>query len=190
MLKAGTLLKKPLIQVNTGTIIGHVEDLLLDPEQDRIVALITTTGGWLREAEIIPWEELVAIGDVLLIRPDVRPVSVAKRDDYKALMDRKLHVSGTTVVDTKGEKVGTVKELIIDAHGRLEGFMVSQGLFSGKEFIAARNVEGIGSDALVIKPSDLREAPPEIAPATLPPEQIDAIVSGQKPMPEEPPREQ
>ncbi len=159
MLKAGDLLRKQLIQSSTGNIIGHVEDLLLDIDHDRLVAFITTSPRWLREAHVVPWSTVRVIGDVILVQADVEPTPISEFPEWKALLGRKIRVSGTTVVSDDGQRIGTVGELLIDTSGAVKGYMITHGfLGSERHFVAAADIEALGSDALIIRRNSLRDS--------------------------------
>jgi uncharacterized protein YrrD len=162
MRKAADLLKKLIVQIDTGNIIGNVADLLIDPEEDRLVAVLTVTARWLREPALIPWEQIVvSTGDVILVQPGTEPILATASPRLQHLLERKIHVSGTTVLTKSGAKVGTVGELMINDHGQILGYVVSSGfLGSERQFVAAENVEALGADALIILEGSTRDVLP------------------------------
>ncbi|MBA3469580.1 MAG: PRC-barrel domain-containing protein [Herpetosiphonaceae bacterium] len=152
MRKAADLLKKLIVQVDTGNIIGNVVDLLIDPDESRLVAVLTVTPRWLREPALIPWEQIiVSSGDVILVQADTEPIHASAKPRLQQLLERKIHVSGTPVLTRSGAKVGTVGALMINDHGQILGYVVNSGfLGSERQFVAAESVEALGADALII----------------------------------------
>ena len=159
MRRAGELIKKQIVQIDTGNIVGHVEDLLLDPDAQQLAALITTTARWLREAWVLPWASIqVSTGDVILVQPGAEPAPIHDYPQLEALSLRKIHVSGTTVVTASGKKVGSIAEVMIDPHGVIVGYAVGLGMFHAeKQFVAAAAVEVLGTDTVIIKDASLRD---------------------------------
>ncbi len=153
MRKAADLIKKQIVQIDTGNVIGNVVDLLIDPDEQRLAAVLTVTPRWLRESALVPWEQIVvASGDVILVLPGTEPIPASAKPRLRELLERKIHVSGTPVLSKSGAKVGSVGELMIDDQGRIQGYVVSSGfLGSERQFVAAENVEAVGADALIIR---------------------------------------
>ena len=153
MRKAADLIKKQIVQIDTGNIIGNVVDLLIDPDEHRLAAVLTVTPRWLREPALVPWEQIVvASGDVILVRPGTEPIHASAKPRLQELLERKIHVSGTPVLTKSGAKAGSVGELMIDDQGQIQGYVVSSGfLGSERQFVAAENVEALGADALIIR---------------------------------------
>ncbi|HEY1012258.1 MAG TPA: PRC-barrel domain-containing protein, partial [Herpetosiphonaceae bacterium] len=168
MRKAADLLKKLIVQIDTGDIVGKVEDLLLDPEQDRLAALITMSGRWMREAALIPWEGIVVCtGDVILVRPGTEPQPASALPPLQQLLERNIHVSGTRVLTASGDKVGTVGEMLIDGEGRIKGYTISRGFLGAeRQFVAAEDVEAIGADALIVRDDAARDTLDDEPPAS------------------------
>lgn len=166
MRKAADLIKKQIVQVDTGNIIGSVADLLLDPEKDRLVAVLTVTARWLREPALIPWEQIiVSTGDVILVHPGTEPVHASINPRLQELLERNIHVSGTPVLTRSGAKIGSVGELLIDDQGRIKGYVINSGfLGSERQFVAAENVEALGSDALIIHEGSVSDTLPTSEP--------------------------
>ncbi len=162
MRKAADLLKKLIVQVDTGNIIGNVVDLLIDPDENRLVAVLTVTPRWLREPALIPWEQIVvSTGDVILVQAGTEPIHASAMPQFQQLLRRKIHVSGTPVLTRSGAKIGTVGALMINDHGQILGYVVNSGfLGSERQFVAAESVEALGADALIILEGSARDALP------------------------------
>ncbi|HNW04844.1 MAG TPA: YlmC/YmxH family sporulation protein [Oscillospiraceae bacterium] len=77
-IRMGELRMKEVINLNDGASLGYIEDMLIDTESEKVMALII--GGRLRlfgllgreEEILIGWEKVESIGqDTILIRSDV-----------------------------------------------------------------------------------------------------------------------
>jgi uncharacterized protein YrrD len=159
MRKAADLIKKQLVQVDSGNIVGSIADLLIDPEAGRLAAVVTTTGRW-RETTLIPWDQIVvSTGDVVLIAAGVEPQPASAVPRLQALLERKIHHSGTPVLTEKGTRVGTVGELLIDSAGAIQAYTINRG-FLGSErlFVTVAGVASIGADALLVHEESLQDS--------------------------------
>lgn len=151
MRKSNELIGKSIVAQGTGERLATVYDVVVDQAVQHVVALLIESGGWLRDARVVPWNRIVSIGDVILVRSDA-PVIITARD--AAITDQVAHparVTGTTVVTDGGEKLGTVGDLFIDDEGRVLGFEVKQGFLSlaGRAFLPAAQVQTVGQDAVI-----------------------------------------
>ena len=177
MRKAADLIKKQLVQLDTGNIVGSIADLLIDPEAGRLAAVVATTGRW-RETTVIPWEQIVvSTGDVVLIAAGVEPQPASAVPRLQALLERKIHLSGTPVLTEKGSRVGTVGELLIDSDGAIQAYTINRG-FLGSErlFVAVAGVVSIGADALLVHEESLQDSMEPTAEGTRAEEMKHAIV--------------
>lgn len=77
-IRMGELRMKEVINLNDGASLGYIEDMLIDTENEKVLALVI--GGRLRlfgllgreEEILIGWEKVESIGqDTVLIRSDV-----------------------------------------------------------------------------------------------------------------------
>ncbi|HLR80286.1 MAG TPA: YlmC/YmxH family sporulation protein [Bacillota bacterium] len=74
MIKLSELQIKEIIVINSGSRLGHISDLEIDPDEGRIIALIVHSrdkkGGLFGKPDelLIYWEQIVTIGaDVILV---------------------------------------------------------------------------------------------------------------------------
>ncbi|HYF61964.1 MAG TPA: PRC-barrel domain-containing protein, partial [Herpetosiphonaceae bacterium] len=129
------------------------------PEAGRLAAVVVTTGRW-RETTVIPWERIVvSTGDVVLVAAGVEPQLASAIPPLQALLERKIHLSGTPVLSEKGSRLGTIGELLIDPGGAIVAYTVNRG-FLGSErlFVAVEGVVSIGADAILVREESVQDS--------------------------------
>ena len=151
MRKANELIGKTIVQQGSGDRIATVYDVVVDDEVRRVVALLIQTGGWLRDARVVPWTRITGIGDVILVGGDAPVIVKASDTEIADQVKQNVRISGTAIVTDGGERIGTVGDLFIDDDGRVLGYEVKQGLLSlaGRKFLPVGEVQAIGQDAVI-----------------------------------------
>jgi sporulation protein YlmC with PRC-barrel domain len=115
---------KSIISISNGQTIGTVNDILIDPKNLIISAIVTSKGSILsREIDAIPADEIKVWGkDVILVSgADV----IHKKDEIPDL-DKWLSISsqikGREVFSLDGIRVGEINDLVVDMEGNLVSF--------------------------------------------------------------------
>ena len=159
MRKAADLIKKQIVQVDTGNIVGNVADLLLDLDAGRLAAVVTMAGRW-RETTLIAWEQIVvSTGDVILVKPGVEPQAASATPHFQVLLERNIHLHGTPVLTDKGEKIGSLGEMLIDDAGFIKAYTVNRGfLGSERHFVPTSGIISVGADAILIHEGSVRDS--------------------------------
>ena len=159
MRKAADLIKKQIVQVDTGNIVGNVADLLLDLDAGRLAAVVTMAGRW-RETTLIAWEQiLVSTGDVILVKPGIEPQAASATPHFQVLLERNIHLHGTPVLTDKGEKIGSLGEMLIDDAGHIQAYTVNRGfLGSERHFVPTSGIISVGADAILIHEGSVRDS--------------------------------
>ena len=157
MRKSKELIGKTIVQQETGDKLAIVYDLIFDAEARNVLALVIETGGWFRDARIVPWSRVTGIGDVILIRGDTPAVVKASDSEVAGLMSQDPRITGVTIVSDTGEKVGTVGDLLINDAGEVQGYEVKQGRIplAGHKFLPIDQVQAVGPDAVIAVTTDL-----------------------------------
>lgn len=157
--RAADLIKRHIVQIDTGLIVGHVEDLIIDPDLQRIMALVTVSPLWKREATVLHWDEVrVASGDVILVTAGAEPQPISVHPELQALVDRGIRLNGTTVIAESGVRYGSIHDVMLDEDGSIIGYILSYGfLGTDRRYVAASAIKAIGPDAVVALDGSLRE---------------------------------
>ena len=153
-----------VVDVTGGTKLGSIGDLVVSPDNGRIVAL-TLTGGMLSGSS-----SYVAIEDVHAIGPDaitvegenaVRPDSEMP-DGIRAARDASRHLVGKKVVTENGTLLGTVSDYLVDETAyRVTGLTLGGGLLSSEDALSADRIVSLGPDAIIATDSETEEQDPD-----------------------------
>ena len=157
MRKSKELIGKTIVHQETGDKVAIVYDVIFDAEARNVLALLIETGGWFRDARIVPWSRVTSISDVILVRGDSPVVVKASESEVAGQIAQDPHITGVTIVSDTGEKVGTVGDLLINDRGEVQGYEVKQGVISlaGHKFLPVNQVQAVGPDAVIAPTADL-----------------------------------
>jgi uncharacterized protein YrrD len=143
-----------VMDVTGGNRLGSVEDVVVSPDNGRILAL-TLAGGMLGGSH-----SFVGIDDVRTIGADAVTVTgdnVARRDtemseELRGAYDASRSLVGKKVVTESGTLVGTVSDFLIDESARrVTGLSVAgSGLLAAEDAISADRVVSVGPDAVIV----------------------------------------
>jgi uncharacterized protein YrrD len=158
---------KKIVSVTNGEIIGEVVDVLVDPEQRYVAALVTSKGNlFRRETQMLARDDITVIGKhvILSTRPDVvrNSEDFSTSEKWVAVSD---HLRGNDVVTNDGTRVGRLQDIIIDAQGQIVGYSLSNVSVSGPiadtKQIPASSVMSFGKDVVIVDPAVIhtREQP-------------------------------
>lgn len=150
---------KKIVSVTNGEIIGEVVDVLVDPQARRVAALVTSRGNlFRRETQMLANEDISVIGKHVILsnRPDVvrNSEDIAGRDHWIAVSD---HLRGNDVVTSDGTRIGRLQDIIVDPHGEIVGYALSnitvEGPIADNKQIPANSIQSFGKDAVIVDPS-------------------------------------
>lgn len=158
MRKTKDLIGKGIVNQATGEQIATVTDIVLDNDARHVVALLTDSGGWFRDAKVVVWNTVNSIGDVIVVRGGTTEIIASSNPELAYLLEVKTPMTGTTIISHNGERIGTVGDLFIDDAGNVVGYEVRQGLIndlSGRKFLPVENVAAVGKDAIIATSAEL-----------------------------------
>lgn len=142
-----------VVDVTGGKKVGSVGDLVISPENGRLVALTLGGGMMGGEGSYIAIEDVRAIGqDAITIEGEnvVRP-SEEMPDGVRAARDASRGLAGKKVVTENGSLLGTVSDYLIDETAmRVSGLTIGGGLLSNEDAISADRVVSLGPDAIIV----------------------------------------
>lgn len=159
MRRAKDLIGKAIVHQATGERLASAYDLVFTPDTRNVSAIVVDSGGWFRDAKVVPWSAIASIGDVIMVQGDtpiiVASTSAALRED----LQHDERITGAPIVTTTGERIGTIGDLFINDRGNVVGYEVKQGFVSdlgGRKFLAAENVQSVGKDAIISTTTELQ----------------------------------
>jgi uncharacterized protein YrrD len=158
-IKATDIIGLKIISLQNGKELGQVKDLVYDPDEIKMTALIVEEGGIFSEAKLIPFNEIRNIGDDAVIIESANKIKKISEIDSKISQIAKAntYITNTKVLTNNGIELGTVSDLLLDPTTGIVGQMeISQGMIkdvrSGKKYIDISQIETIGKDIIIVKP--------------------------------------
>lgn len=164
---------RSIVSVTNGQIVARVEEILIDPANRQVAAVITSKGSLLKREpgiEVIPGDEVQVWGrDVILVK---RPEVIVKKDTlpgHESWLTVSNQIKGHDVVGTDGTRIGQINDVIIDGAGQLIGYSLARVFIRGpvaqSKRIAAKATRALGGDVLLVEPTEIVEASEAVEPA-------------------------
>ena len=158
MRKTSSLIGKSIVHQESGDRLASVHDIIFSDDAQHALAMLVNTGGWFREAQLIPWKHVSSIGDVVIVQGELPLVVNAVDSDVVEEWKHDVRLSGTAIITDGGERIGTVGDLFIEDDGTVVGYEVKQGFMnsSGRKFLPIEQVKVIGKDAVLAGSDELQ----------------------------------
>ncbi len=163
MYTVNSLFGKPVIAQDSGEQIATIKDVVLDQPPSRVLAVLIDTGGWMQSARVVRWEQVVSLGDVLLVRGAPPYAKIGDDPEMSALSKQSHQITGTTIMSVDGSQIGTVGDLFIETDGRIVGYEVKKGFFQdlrGRALLPVVQVRSVGADAVIVDNPELETPTP------------------------------
>ena len=85
MRKGKRLIDRPILSLADGVRVGAVKDVILGPENDQVIGLLTDEGGLLSSAHFVPLGEVQSFGkDAIVVRSTDSVLPADRAPDIKA----------------------------------------------------------------------------------------------------------
>jgi uncharacterized protein YrrD len=157
MRKGKTVMGQGVYSLDDGVKIDSVKDLLINDENDAIVALLVDEGGLMASSKVIP------IGNVYRFGPSAVMVSsssvLIEADDderVRSILDRDATLLDRAVLTYDGDDLGKISDMYFDERsGEIHGFEVSGGrigdVLRGTSYLTLKDIEVVGPDAVITR---------------------------------------
>jgi uncharacterized protein YrrD len=158
VLKGKSVIGKEILSLEDGVKVDKVNDLVLDPAGQRVLALVVSTGGFMSSSKVVPLEEVASFGKDAVVTRSVASVVTASEDPALAgLVDGQDRIRGKRVYTSTGEEQGSIADIYFDEQsGYIVGYEVSGGMFGdaakGTSYLATDEITTIGGDVIYIRP--------------------------------------
>lgn len=150
-----------IISNSNGQIIGRVEDLLVDMNTLQVAAIVTFTGNLLdSNIKAIPRKDIELWGEDVILTTGVEVIfEQNKLDDSGNWASVLNNIKGKDVLNTKGERIAVLNDVVIDSEGQIVGYDLSKVFIEGpvekSKRIHRRTTHTMGADALIIDTENL-----------------------------------
>jgi uncharacterized protein YrrD len=153
--RGSDLVGKPIITFDSGRRLARVQDLLVDPERNQVLALLIDAGAVFTSAKVIPFGHIKSIGENAVIVPKRDVVyNVSRIPELKKVFDGRT-IKGMRVYSENGDRLGSVGDMILDDHsGEVLYYEVSGGAIGdamkGKRTIVPSEILNMGALVLYV----------------------------------------
>ncbi|MGI6120101.1 MAG: PRC-barrel domain-containing protein [Desulfosporosinus sp.] len=137
----------PVLDLKSGRLIGWVQDLVLDNDQEEVVGILLEGGRFFSSEKGIPRKAIVTVGkDAVTVCDKI--VEELKGTRWSDKVGNEVYTQG-------GDARGTIEDVFLDDHvEKMVGFEVSDGLFAdllhGRRTILRPHVIVDGKDILIV----------------------------------------
>lgn len=152
---------RSIVNIENGERIGHVSNLLFDPESLRVVGLVSNRGNMgglgnllTRDTETFPASAVEVWGkDVILVHTPERMIEEGSPEREK-WVDLTAQLKDRYVVSVDGTRVGQVGDVILDKNGQIVAYSLNQvyveGPLAESKRIPAGATHSLGKDVLIV----------------------------------------
>jgi len=170
MIKANSVLGKPMLSRADGEKLGSVKDVIVGKDRTRVVALLLSEGGFFSKPTVVPLENVVNFGKDAVVITDSQ--AVVKADHVPAVaqaLEIDQNLTGRKVFSEQGDHYGKLADIYFDEKtGDILGVDVTgvgEGSAAKKtNFIERENIVSFGADALVISAAGASKLSEQVAP--------------------------
>ena len=150
-----------IISATDGQVIGKVEDVYIDLNNLHVAAIATSTGGLLTsKVEAIPRMDIKVWGEDVILAEDPNVIKEGKSilgfEEWESISNQ---IKSKDVLNTKGEKIAELNDVVIDSKANIVGYDLSNVLIDGpvaeSKRINVNATKSLGPDALIIDMSNL-----------------------------------
>ncbi len=148
---AGDIIGLPVMTLDSGVTIAHVEDMLVDPSRRQVLAIVVQEKAFARPMRAIPFGRIAANGVDALLVPNAKVTMEVDRDPVLRSLDNAHRVQGATVMTDTGRIVGKVADMLIDDHtGEIKSYELVAGPDNENHSLPADAVVSLGRDVLYV----------------------------------------
>ena len=105
-----------IISISDGTQVGVVKDIVINPQMKSLDFMIIDQAADYFGAKVIAFTDILGLGEFAVTISDPEVIQdVAQNIEAQNLLKQDIRVLGTKVLTKKGQLIGEVKEILIDA---------------------------------------------------------------------------
>lgn len=154
-MKSRELIGRLIVTVSHGEIVGKVKDVLIDPQDWTIAALVLPSRVFSKDTIIIPRHSVHVFGkDVILVKSN----ETMRRDDTLSNVASMVAVSGEMkgrpIATEKGLRVGILDDVIVDETGKVVAYGLAKVFVKGplaeSKEIPFHVTRSVGPDLIIV----------------------------------------
>ena len=150
-----------IISTTNGRILGKVEDLLINMKDLKVAGVVTSKGGLLdSKIEAIQRKDVQVWGEDVILVSDPEVIYPQDNiDGFEAWASAADQIKGKEVLNTDGEKIAELDDVVVDSIGHIVGYDLSKVFIEGpvkeSKRIHVNATQALGIDALIINTANL-----------------------------------
>jgi uncharacterized protein YrrD len=158
LLRGNDIIGKPVMVQGADQQFDPVQDVIFDPEVNRLLGFVVDRRGRSSEALIALWEGVQIIGsDVIQLSSAKSVIPAMYAPPIKQMMEQENILNRVKVITTGGQELGKLVDVYFDVQtGQIEGYEVSGGLvtdlLSGHSFMPVSLVIEVNQDVALVNP--------------------------------------
>lgn len=139
-----------------GAAVGRVKEVIIDPDEKRLLALAVDMGGWYHDIRVIPAGKISTVGDdIIMVDEKQAAVVVPNLPKIVEQMKNPCNIIGARVISEDGRNLGKVEGFYLERDsGAISRLELSGGMFgkiwAGKISLGAEHIVTLGSEAVVV----------------------------------------
>jgi uncharacterized protein YrrD len=192
MRKVNDLYGMQVINQSTGEKVASIRDVVLGEDARRIVALVVGDGMWASDERVVRWDTVMSVGDFVIVQGAAPFAAAADDPEIGELREQANRITGTMVVTSTGERLGSIGDMFFNNRGEIIGYSIKQGMMGGSDdpFLPADQVQVVGKDAIIATSGELTtmknvDLSDDVPQEPIPSELREHVVGGRRePMPD------
>ncbi|MBS4024410.1 MAG: PRC-barrel domain-containing protein [Clostridia bacterium] len=151
-LRSKELIGLPVISLEEGQQLGVVRELVIDREEACVAAIVISPKGFLKESRVIPYTKVQSVGSHAVTVAKATHVDKSLSQQLTKLTSRSL--DDTRIITDKGNALGTVDDVIINAESGKIAFLeingnLLEGILKKQATLSTEFIKTIGKDVIV-----------------------------------------
>lgn len=158
ILKGKDVIGLQIVTLEKGKILGNVNEIIFDPQNNQVKALLVDAGGWFTNARIILYEDVNKIGKDAVIVESENIIKNASevQERITRILKGDNYLTTNKVVTEDGAEIGNVSDIFFDEpSGKVLELEVSQGtaenIKSGKKRVKVSDIIKVGEDVTIVR---------------------------------------
>jgi len=154
MKQSSEIIGLPVVSITEAKELGTIKELLINPAEGSIAAVVLDDGQWYYGAKLILFNDLEGIGEyAATVKNSSVIIPIAAAADLEALLVANVKVIGSKVLTSSGRIQGKVTEFYINDAGKIANCEVV-GADGGTISVPAQNIYTFGKEVLVVADID------------------------------------
>jgi uncharacterized protein YrrD len=160
LIKGRDLIGLKVISLENGKLINKVDEIVYDPKENNVKALVVDQGGWFADTKIVLYQDIKSIGQdaVVIDSEDVIKKASDVQENITHIVKDDNYLTTNRVMTENGTDLGQVSDVVFDKeNGHVVELEITQGtvdnIKSGKKHISVNDVIKTGEDVMIVKDS-------------------------------------